>query len=291
MCFQLISAAENQLNEVNDGNDNDLKEKLMELDRKLSELIKDLNTGIDGGDKTLSEIINDFFKAVREIQRIQNETVNSFNHTMLHQNEADEKFKIVQDIIDELKNQLNILQERNTIEGPEALQNAIDKSNQFNSNSSEVKAISKEMEIVGKDFENNLKDLKISTIKVNEKFEDISRIANSTVKILHTIDKDLNGHVMKDVEVEEYNYQSVKKLSADALNKANQVYNESFDLLDEATAFELDVDLKGIKKSIDEFIEYNENSTEALKTSQKENENFLDNLNLNLKKAEEFEEM
>lgn len=257
----------------------------------MSALIKDLNTGIDGGDKTLSEIINDFFKAVREIQIIQNETINSYNHTMIHQNEADEKFKIVQDIIDELKNELNILQERNTIEGPEALQNAIDKSNQFNSNSSEVKAISKEMEIVGKDFENNLKDLKISTIKVNEKFEDISRIANSTVKVLHTIDKDLNGHVLKDVEVEEYNYQSVKKLSADALNKANQVYNESFDLLDEATAFELDVDLNGIKKTIDEFIEHNENSTEALKASQKENENFLDNLNLTFKKSEEFEEM
>lgn len=279
------------MNEVTDGNDNDLKAKLKELDSKLSELIKDLNTGIDGGDKTLSEIINDFFKAVKEIQMIQNETNHSFNHTMLHQNEADDKFKIVKDIIDELKNQLNILQERNTVEGPEALQNAIDKSNQFNSNSSDIKTISKEMEIVGKDFENNLKDLKISTFKVNEKFEDISRIANSTVKVLDTIDKDLSGHVSKEVEIEENNYQSVKKLSADALDKANQVYDKSFDLLDEANAFELNVDLNGIKKSVNEIIEHNENSTEALKTSQKENEKFLDSLNLTLKKAKDFEEM
>lgn len=279
------------MNEVNDGNDNDLKLKLKSLDNQLTELIKDLNMGIDGGDKTLSEIINDFFKAVKAIQLIQNETSHSFNHTMSHQNEAVEKFKIVQDIIDELTNELNILHERNAIEGPEALQNAIDKSNQFNSNSSEIKAISEEMEILEKGYENNLKDLKITTSKLNEKFQDISRIANSTVKVLNTIDQDLNGHVSKEVEIEENNYQSVKKLSADALDKANQVYNEAFDLLDDVNAFQFEVDLDEIKKSIDKIIEQNENSTEVLKNSQKENEKFLDSMNITLMKTKEFEEM
>lgn len=282
--YQVLAEAENELNEISFGNDEAFKESIKEVDEKLETLLKDIKTGIDGGDKTLFELINSVFEEVIEVERlaalIDVEDGGASKNVETGFKKVDETQEIIRQIQDEMSKLLNAT----TVDGPGASQDAFDRSEKFDSNSSRLKEIYEEVKLILKDYEENLINAKALTMLAIEKFTNVSLLADTTI----TQHKEVSHKLTEtdDIKLPADELESLKKLVKDALEKTEQVYNAAFDFLNEVTEFELTEKLNDINEKIEKFNEHSDVTTLSLNEFSETNLNFLDEMEGTIDAAE-----
>lgn len=265
----------------------DFKQKIKEVDEKLANLLSEFNVGVDGGDKTLFELINSVSEDVKNIENLSGEIDNELEAASKNNHALDENLDDTQEIIQEIQNEINRLLNATAVEGPEALQDAFDRSEKFNTNSGQLKDILDEAKLILKDYEENLKNAKVLTEKAIEKFAKVSQQVNETLETQQEVEGKFSG--VGDLKKSESELKNLQKLSGEALEEANRVFDDAFDLLNEVTKFELVAKLDGINEKIEKLKNYSGETDKTLKEFADENAKFLDEMEKTIETAEKAE--
>lgn len=261
------------MNEISFGNDEIFKGKIKEVDAKLLKLLNEINTGVDGGDKTLFETIGIVLEEIKQIEKLANEvdieSGAAGKNVQATANNLDNTREVFRQIQDELSKLLNAT----TVEGPEALQDAFDRSEKFNSNSSQLTKILEEVKLILKDFEANLRNAKTLTTLAIEKFANVSSQADEATTLQKEVDHELKE--IDDMKISDDELRNLKKLVKDAVEKTKQVYVDAFDLLNEVTKFDLNNRLNEINDKVGKLNNHSDATTMNLKNFADENAKFL----------------
>lgn len=279
---------ENELNEIALGNDKDFKQEIKDVDEKLANLLKEFNVGVDGGDKTLIEIINNVFEDVKNTETLSGQIENELEAADKNHNAINDNLYDTQETIQEIQKEINRLLNETTVEGPEALQDAFDRSEKFEMNSGQLKNILDEAKLILKDYEENLKNAKLLTEKAIKKLAEVDQEASETLATQEEVEEKLDG--VGDLKTSEIELNNLQKLSREALQEANRVFDEAFDLLNEVTKFELVAKLEDINEKVEKLKNHSGETDKTLKEFAKENENFLDEIEKTVETAEKAEE-
>ena len=244
--------------------------------------------GVEGGDKNLFELINDVFNEVNEIEKLSDEAQIEDQNADFKIEATDKNLDETQEIIRELKEKLEKLYNSTTSEGPEALQDAFDRSEKFNTKSSELKEILGQVKQILKDYEENLINAKLLTGIAIEKFAKVSLQSDETVKLQILVDDKLNE--IDDLKMSEDELNTLKKLVRDALEQTRAVYDNAFDLLNEVSAFELQNKLDDINNKVEQLNKHSDLTEMNVKKFVDENSEFLDEMEKTIEAAEAVEE-
>lgn len=242
----------------------------------MSNLLTDFNVGVDGGDKTLLELINSVFDDVQKIELLAKKIDTEVETASKNNNALDTNLDNTQEVIREIQDEITRLMNATTVTGAEALQDAFDRSEKFNTNSGQLKDVLDEMKLILKDYEEHLKNVKLQTEKAIEKFVEVSQQANETLAEQEKNEEKLSG--IDDLEKSENELKNLKKLTPIALKEANKVFEDAFELLNEITKLELDVKLDEINAQIEKLNNHSEQTDKNLKEFANENAKFLENI-------------
>ncbi|KAG5678166.1 hypothetical protein PVAND_007859 [Polypedilum vanderplanki] len=285
---KILAEAEKELNEVTFGDNENFQNKINEIDHKLTMLIIDLNTGIEGGEHTLFDLINTVFKAVNQAEENVNQLEISIETGNKLMKVAELEFTDVNDIIRQVQEQFNKLQNETETDLPKALQDAFDKSDKFHTETKELNEILDKMKSALKEYENNLLNAKDLTSQAIEKFSATSKQIDETEKLEEEIKKLLDEAVKW--KLPNYEFFNMKKLSTDAAEEANSVFEEALELLNEVSLLELNSKLDDIKTYVMNLENYSTETEKNLKKFAEENEKFLSELEETIDTADEIKQ-
>lgn len=285
---QILAEAENKLSEISFGNDESFTRSIKEVDDKLRNLIIEMYTGVDGGGKTLFAMINEVFDDVNKIENLAKAVESEVEGATKNAGVIAKNVDDTQEIIRQLQDEINKVLNATTVEGPEALQDAFDRSEKFNTNSSELKDILEQMKLILKDYEINLRNAKRLTSQAVEKFAQVSQQADKTLDKQKSVGDTLSETV--GMKVSEDELKNLKKLTGEALEQANKVFDDAFDLLSEVSEFELRDKLEIINAKVDNLNKHSDAAELDLKTFADENAKFLDDMEKTIEAAEIAEE-
>lgn len=266
------------------GNDESFKAKIKEVDEKLATLIAEINAGVDGGEKTLIELINSVFDDVREIEYTTEEIENLAENADKNAESIDKNVDKTQELIREIQDEINRLQNATTQDGPEALQNAFDRSKKFDTDSSELKETLGQVKLILKDYEENLMNAKKLTSLAIEKFAKVSEQEKETMEANKEVDEKLKGPEVGKLSEDEL--EGIKKIVKQALENANE---DAFDLLNEVSELELNDKLEEINKKVKTLNDISDVTKLNLTKFSEENANFLDDMEKTIDMAEKLE--
>lgn len=261
------------MNEITYGNDESFSTAIKEVDRKLLELIKEFYVGVDGGDKSLLQLVNAVFEDAMKAESLAKEIETEADGAAKNVDAIKTNQENTQEIIRELQDKISRLLNATEVEGPEALQDAFDRSEKFNNNSSELKDILDQVKRILKDYEGNLLNAKRLTALAIEKFAKVSQQADDTLEEQKAIEDELRG--IDEMKLSEDELKNMKKLAREALEEANKVYDEAFDLLNEVSEFQLVDKLGDINKKLEELVAHSDEIELGVEQFNKDNEKFF----------------
>lgn len=264
------------MNEISFGNDETFKTKIKEVGDKLTHLLEEMNTGVDGGDKTLFALINSIFDSVGEIEVLAEEVEIDQEGALKNTEGLDTNLENTQETIREIQKMINRLQNATTYEGPQALQDAFDRSEKFNAHSSELRKVLDQMKLILVDYEDNLVNAKNHTSIAIEKFVEVSQQASETLDKQERVDDILEE--LDDIKLSKDELNSLKTIVKKSLAEAKAVHEDSFDLLSEVTEFELINKLDNMNKKIEELNRHSDATQLSLEQFDKDNAKFLDEM-------------
>lgn len=247
----------------------------------------DMYQGIDDGDKNIFELINEVFDQAKEIERLSDEAQIEGENAELKAKATDSNLDEVQDVIKEWQEKINKLLNATTADGPEALQNAFDRSEKFKSKSSELQEVIEEVKKILGDYEANLISAKLLTQTAMEKFGVVSKQAEETEGIQKEVDDKLKK--TDDMKVPEDELNNLKNLVKEALEQTRAVYDDAFDLLNEVSEFELNNKLDDINDKVEQLNKHSDMTELNLKTFADENAKFLEEMEKTIEAAEVVE--
>lgn len=272
------------MNEVTYGNDENFRDKINEINLKLSRLIIDLNTGIDAGEQTLLELINDVFEPLKKAEtvatEIEIETANGIKVIKVSEGDFGEVLRKVREEIKKLENSTSE-------ELPKALQDAFDKSEKFQTESKDIRYIYENMKIILAAYEGNLVNAKMLTLDALEKFATIDEKLTETERIEKEIEQIFK--IFDGVKLEFDDLSNFKKLSKKATDEAKTPFEDAFELLNEVTIFDVGNILDEIKIKINELENYSIDGDTKLKKFVDDSSKFLDELEIKLDAGEALE--
>lgn len=272
------------MNEVTFGNSDDFQEKLKEVDKKLSNLIVEFYVGVDGGDKSLIELINSVFEDVKNLENLTDDIGTETETAAKNADAIDKNVDSTKETIRELQAELSRLMNSTSEDAPQALQDAFDRSEKFNTNSSQLKEILDQVKRILKDYEINLLNSKLLTSQAIEKFAEVAKKQESTAKEQAVVDEQLSG--VDNMKASENLMKNMKKLAGEALEQSNKVFEEAFDLLNEVSEFELHDKLKEINDKVEELNKHSEATGVNVKQFADDNAKFLDKVEATIDAAE-----
>lgn len=246
-----------------------------------------MTTGVDGGDKSLTDLINSVFDDVREIEYLTDESENLAENAAKNTESTKKTAKTIQELVREIQDELNRLHNATTVEGPEELQNAFDRSEKFDANSKELNDVLGQVKAIVKDYEVNLLNAKMLTASAVEKFAKVESQVNQTLAAEKEVDDKLKEALGMELTKEEL--ENIKKLAKDVLDKANVVYEDAFDLLNEVTAFDLEDKLEAINEKVKKLDEIVDVTNINLQKFAEDNTKFLDEMENTIDTAEKAE--
>lgn len=276
------------MNEVTDGNDENFRDKINEINLKISRLIIDLNTGIDAGEQTLIELINSVFEPLIKAEKFSTEIEIEMQDGVKTIKIVENTFSELQEVVKKVNEEIRKLENSTVEDLPKALQDAFDKSEKFHSDSKDIREIYEKMKIILADYEKNLVNAKMLTLDALEKFATI----NEKITEKERIEKEIE-QIFKIFEGYSFNVDNLsiyKKLSKEASEQANSVFEEAFELLNDVTIFDIDSLLNEIESKINELENYASDGEGKLKKFVGDNSKFLDELEAKLDAAEKLEE-
>jgi chromosome segregation ATPase len=264
------------------------KEKINEVDEKLSNLLVEFNVGVDGGDKTLMELVNSVFDDMKKIENFAENIEIEVEAAGKNNDALDENLKNTQEVIRQIQDEINRLMNATTVKGKEALQDAFDRSEKFNSNLGQLKDVLDEVKLILKDYEDNLKNAKNLTEKAIGKFAEVSLQVNETLTEQEENEEKLSK--ISDLKMTDEELKNVKKLASEALEKANRVFEDAFDLLNEVSKVEMDGKLDEVNEKVEKLKNFSGKTDKSLKEFADENAKFLDDMEKTIETAEVAEE-
>lgn len=286
MCLkQILAEAQKELNEVTNGNDKHFEDKLNEIDHRLTMLIIDMTMGIEGGEHSLFELISMVFKAVNQAEM----NINQIDVEIESGNKlikiAEIDYTDMYEVIRKIRDQYLKLDNQTETDLPKALQDAFDKSDKFKDETKDLKEILDKMKKTLADYERNLLNAKDLTAQTIEKFAETSKYVDETMQTQKEIEKLLQEAT--DTKLPTHEYENVKKLSKSAFDKANSVFDDSLELLDEVSLLELNARLDAIKSHVENLENYSHTTENDLKKFAEENSEFLTQMDDTLDAADE----
>lgn len=239
------------MNELNFGGDEKFLIAIKAVDGKLEKLLDEIVTGVDAGEQTLIELINSVFDEVTQIENLASEVENESENAGKNEKSIEAKLENFQESIREVQTELDRLRNMTTYDGPEALQNAFDRSEKFDAAYSELKDILGQVKAILGDYEENLANAKNFTSIVMEIYGRASKDAGKAVETQEFV---VGG--LKETgnfnEMEE-EFENIRKVVGKAFAEANIVYNDAFELLNEVTVLEIDDKLSDMNKRIEKL--------------------------------------
>lgn len=242
----------------------------------MTDLLDDISTGVDGGDKSLFELIRSTFDNVTKIEKLTEEVEIEQEGAIENTKALDGNLVSTQETIREIQELLNRLQNATTSEGPQALQDAFDRSEKFNAHSSELNNVLDQMKLILEGYEENLVNAKNLTSIAIEKFSVGLQQSSETIDKQKRVDDILKE--LEDIKLSQDELNNMKIVVNKSLAEARAVYDDSFDLLNEVTGFELTDKLENINKKIDELYKHSDATELPLEQFAKDNEKFLDEM-------------
>lgn len=285
--IQILAEAERELNEVTYGNDDNFRDKINEINLKLSRLIIDLNTGIDAGEQTLIELINGVFEPLAKAETISHEIEIEMTSGVKVIKVSEKDFGEVQEVIRKVRDEIHKLENSTAEDLPKALQDAFDKSEKFHTESKDIREIYDKMKIILADYESNLVNAKMLTLDAMEKFATIDEKISESERMekeIEQIFKIFEGQKLPFDDLSEY-----RKLSKKAADQSIPIFEDAFDLLNEVTIFNVESLIDDIKFKINELENYSIDGDTKLKEFVDEHSKFLDELEAKLDAAEVLE--
>lgn len=268
------------------GDDQNFTKKLMEVDKKLSVLLEEIETGLEGGDQSLIDLINQVFDDKANVERLVGESEEELKSAVDSSGKSSENMQNVHEIIRDLQEEINRLMNSTGVLGPEALADAFDRSEKSHADSEELRDILDEAKDLLEDYEENLREAKRLTTIAIEKFGEADKMLNGTMNEQKKVDDMLEVIHSGDEKPSEEELEGLKKLIADSLVKASKVNEEAFDLLDEVAKFELHSRLSEITAKVEQLNSHSDEKQAKLKDFAEENKKFLDDMEKTLEAAE-----
>lgn len=275
------------MNEVTHGNDDSFSDKINEINFKLSRLIIDLNTGIDGGEETLMELINNIFKSVDKAEAVATEIEIELTDGTRTMKITDTQFGDVQDVIRKVQAEFQKLQNSTSEDFPKAIQDAFDKSEKFSTDTKGIREVHESMKEILIDYESNLMNAKILTQDAIEKFAVIDEKISESERIEKEIQQIFKAFENYKPPFDAFD--TVKSISQKASDEVDSVFDDAFELLNEVTIFNVDGKLDEIEKKVNELENYVAYGDKKLKQFIDESSKFLDELEVNLDAADVLE--
>lgn len=284
---QILAEAEKELNEVTHGNDDSFSDKINEINFKLSRLIIDLNTGIDGGEESLMELINNIFKSVDKTEAVATEIEIEMADGTRTMKITDTQFGDVQDVIRKVQAEFRKLQNSTSEDLPKAIQDAFDKSEKFHSDTKGIRDMHENMKEILTDYETNLVNAKILTQDAIEKFAVIDEKLSESERTEKEIQQIFKVFEDKKLPFDEVD--GMTSISQEASDEVDSVFDDAFNLLNEVTIFNVDDKLDEIEKKVNELENYVAYGDKKLKQFVDESSKILDELETNLDASDELE--
>lgn len=254
---------------------------------KLSQLIIDLNTGIDGGEYSLMELISYVFDKINKSEKIATEIEIEIKDGTRTMKMSEGGFEDVQDVIRKVQEELGKLENSTTQDFPKAIQDAFDRSEKFHSDTKELHHILNEMKTILSDYENNLINAKLLTNDAKESLALIDEKMTENEKLEKEIQ--LMFKVFGDKKISYSDFENAAKLAQKATDQVNSVFDNAFDLLHEVSIFDVDGKFSEISKKVAELENENMKNDKSLKEFIDESNEFLDKLESDLDKATKLE--
>lgn len=278
--FQLLATAERELSQLSNGNQNNFKEKIKEVDEKLENLILDFTDGVN----QLNSVLTDLAKIESLLGGIQTETESSESNI----NASNGKSADVKELVREIQNEMNRVLNLTAVEGPTSLQSALDRSDSLDSNSGELKSILDEAKTIILGYEINLINAKNLTKQVLAKFGELDRKIQETKSKQQELDDEMK--IIGDLKATESELKNIKKLTQQSFDESNQVFEQSFEMLNEIARFELNDDRKEIDKNLERMKNFSTATVKSLESFISENSELLKEVEKTIAKAENVEE-
>lgn len=283
----MLKQAETELDEIKQEKDQDFLVNIQKVDVELTNLLNEINTGVDGGDKTIMELINNVF--------------DDFNKATRHANEIDERLKIINkqnaaadEIQKELKEMLREIQEninkqanRTSDLGPMVLQDARDRSEKLHDEAGQLKAILDEMKLILISYEENLKNAKDLSSEAIEKFTDATKKVDQTLAEQTFVEEKLKQTF--DLETSHEELEAAEKLTKIAKENAEKVFEKAFDLLNEVSELELNDRLEEINERVEKLKNFSTQAHTSLEDFANKSSEFLDKMERTIDDAELLE--
>lgn len=144
-------------------------------------------------------------------------------------------------------------------EGAQALQRAKDRSAAFDNQSKEISEISREARQYADQLEAEAQAAQDTAREALDKATKAFEIAKNTTNLQQLINADLKQNVSTEIQDFKTKIETVKRITDDALEKANEVYDEALTLFANVNALTIpDVDTKTIKSDAKRLIEESE---------------------------------
>lgn len=272
------------MNKINFGNDESFAAKIKEVDEKLAKLIREFYIGVDGGEKPLFDLVNSVFEGIDEIDKRAGEVESELSSAAKTAEAIRKNQEETQDTIKRLQDDLDKFMNLTSYEGPQALQDAFDRSQKFDSSSNQLKAILDEVKLILRDYETNLMNAKRLTSQAIEKFVKVSEQATVTLDEQKKVDNKLKE--TGDMKMSEDELKNMKKVAREALEQAGNVFEEAFDLLNEVSEFALNDKLDEINVKVEKLKTFSETTEVSLEEFLKENSKFLAEMEKTIDAAE-----
>lgn len=190
----------------------------------------DAKSGTGGGERSLIQKVDDLRDHLQTIEKTLHESntlqngakgdISSANNSL---SEAD---RIIQEASKELKIAIDLLQ----TEGVSELMRANNKSKQFDHQSEQMSEISRTARGLAEDLENTAKDSKDSAKQAKEMALNASDMARKSIDMQRSISEELRAAVAPELQQTSKKLDGLGRLTTEALEKANRVYDESLTL-------------------------------------------------------------
>ena len=238
---------------------------LKKLDERINVLLTDMMTGIDAGNQTLNELINVFGVALNALREMSGFVKKEIDQVAATESKIDLKLAEVLKRIEEIQKELERLLKNIEEDGEEALLGALEKSKQFHEDSQELHDILKEIQSLETEYEANIISFQNSTKLAESKIQDLEKLINETETKQSDISKELKTILLEQLNFATSEIGAIDKIAKESLDKANQVYDDAFNQLDEVNSLKIKVNVEEIEKQIKSLVDHDEISKQNLK--------------------------
>ena len=190
---------------------------------------------------------------------------------------------IIQSASDELKEALDLLQTN----GYTALALARNRSDHLGEQSNQISEISREARTYVDELEDAAKKNKANAEEAIEKASKAYNIAKNAINLQQNITDDIKTNIPSELAQAETKLESVSKLTSEALDKANEIYDDALSLLadvnEQATPT---INIDKIKKESSNYLGQAEEIGGALDEAIEKNNKLVSELEENVKLGE-----